>query len=41
MREERGHNWVTHARRNKNGVIGGDNSISDPQVVTQVDRPSE
>jgi len=25
MCEERRHNWVGHARRNKNGVIGGDN----------------
>jgi len=24
MCEERWHNWVDHARRNKNGVIGGD-----------------
>ena len=25
MCEERRHNWVGHARRNKNGAIGGDN----------------
>jgi catechol 2,3-dioxygenase-like lactoylglutathione lyase family enzyme len=29
------------ARRNKNGVIVGTTPVSDPQVVTRVDRPRE
>ena len=41
MCEDRGHNWVPCTTEQERSYWWGTTPVSDPQVVTQVDRPSE